>query len=164
MQAYTFTLKHKKGQLNKVADALSRRLLIVQEIQVQSIGIDSFKDMYPIDDDFTEAYKVCQDFENHFHGAYADFTLQDGLLFKGGQLCVPKGSMRENLIQEKQNGCLSGHFGLNKTLDLVQRFYCWPKMQRDIRRYVEKCLVCQKAKGNSSNASLYQPLPIPHRP
>lgn len=72
--------------------------------------------------------------------------------------------MRENLIQEKHNGCLSGHFSLNKTLELVQRFYYWPKMQRDIMRYVEQCLVCQKAKGNSSNAGLYQPLPNPHRP
>lgn len=38
---------------------------------------------------------------------------------------MPKGSMRENLMQEKHNGCLSGHFGLNKTLELVQiLYYC----------------------------------------
>lgn len=84
MQAYTFTLKNKKGQLNKALDALSRRLLTIHEIQVQSIGIDSFKDMYPNDNDFAKAYKVCQDFENNFLGSYADFTLQDGLLFRGG--------------------------------------------------------------------------------
>lgn len=137
LQAYTFTLKHKKGQCNKVADALSKRLLTIQEIQVKSIGIDCFQDLYPNDDDFAAAYKVCLAFENHFHSEYADYTLQNGLLFRGGQLCVPKGSMRENLIQEKHNGCLSGHFGLNKTLELVQHFYYWPKIQRDVRRYVE---------------------------
>lgn len=32
LQAYTFTTKHKKGLNNKVVDALSQRLLIVQEI------------------------------------------------------------------------------------------------------------------------------------
>lgn len=84
LQSYTFTLKHKKGQCNKVVDALSRRLLIVQEVQVQSIGIDCFKTMYSDDDDFADIYKVCSDFENHFHHEYADYTLQNGLLFKSG--------------------------------------------------------------------------------
>ena len=75
---------------------------------------------------------MCQEFENNFHGEFADYTLQNGLLFKGNQLCVPRGSMRENLIQEKHNGSLSGHFGINKTLELVQRYYFWPKLARDI--------------------------------
>lgn len=72
--------------------------------------------------------------------------------------------MRENLIQEKNNGSLSGHFGVKKTLDLVQRYYYWPKLPRDVKRYVEKCGVYQREKGGSSNASLYQPLPVPNRP
>ena len=52
------------------------------------------------------------------------------------------GSVRENLIQEKHNGNMCGHFGLNKNMDLVERFYYWPKMQRDVRKYVEKCIIC----------------------
>lgn len=59
---------------------------------------------------------------------------------------------------------MSGHFSPNKTLDLVEIFYYWPKMQRDVRRYVEQCNIFQKAKGTSSNARIYQPLPIPNRP
>lgn len=57
--------------------------------------------------------------------------------------------MRENIIQEKHNGSLSGNFGLNKTLDLFERFYYWPKMQRGVRRYIEQCVICQKGKGTS---------------
>ena len=37
LQSYTFTIKHKKEQFNKVVDALSRRLLTAQEIQVRSL-------------------------------------------------------------------------------------------------------------------------------
>lgn len=37
-------------------------------------------------------------------------------------------------------------------------------MQRDVRKYVKQCVICQKAKGTSSNVGLYQPLPIPDIP
>jgi hypothetical protein len=37
-------------------------------------------------------------------------------------------------------------------------------MQTDVKRFVEKCRICQHAKGRSQNAGLYQPLPIPNRP
>lgn len=62
LQAFTFTIKHKKGQMNKVTYALNKRLLIVKEVQLQSIGIESFKDLYKDDEDFSEGYKVCSDF------------------------------------------------------------------------------------------------------
>ena len=72
--------------------------------------------------------------------------------------------MRENIIKEKHNGSLEDHFGLDKTLEQVRRFYYWPKLQVDVRRYVEGCTIFQREKGTSSNARLYQPLPIPNRP
>jgi hypothetical protein len=40
--------------------------------------------------------------------------IQDGLLFKGNQLCIPKFSMRENLLKEKHSGGLAKHFGHDK--------------------------------------------------
>ena len=58
LQTFTFTIKHKKGKLIKVVDALSRRIMTVQEIHLQSIGIESFKNLYKEDEDFFESYKV----------------------------------------------------------------------------------------------------------
>ena len=90
--------------------------------------------------------------------------LQEGLLFKDSNLCIPKCSMRENLIQEKNSGVLSQHFGQDKNFSLVSNFYFWTKMQNDVKKCVETCRICQHAKGRSQNTGLYQPLPIPTRP
>lgn len=61
-----------------------------------------------------------------------DYMLQEGLLFKNNQLCIPKCSMRENLIIEKHNGGLGGHFGNDKTYEQLKHFYFWPKMRTDV--------------------------------
>lgn len=126
--------------------------------------IDHFKNLYADDEDFADIYKVSVEYKNHFHSRYVEYTFQSDLFFKGNQFYVPRGSIRENLMQEKHNGALSGHFGITKTQDLVSRFYYWPRMNLDVRRYVESCVVCQKAKGTSTNTGLYQQLPIPTRP
>ena len=55
LQSYTFTIKLKKGTNNKVLDALSKRLLTVQEFNLKIIGLDGFKNLYEEDIDFSEA-------------------------------------------------------------------------------------------------------------
>lgn len=55
LQDFTFILKKNKGVKNKVADALSRRILTANQIQLESVGIDSLKAMYEDDEDFGEA-------------------------------------------------------------------------------------------------------------
>lgn len=146
LQAYTFTIKHKRGETYKVSEALSRRNLTIQEVQLESIGIHAMKDMYEQDEDFKEAYQVYKSMGERYHTEFGEYILQEGLLFKGSQLCVPKGSIRETIIKEKHCGSLVGHFGVDKTLEQVRRFYFWPKLQTDVRRFFEECLIFQQEK------------------
>ena len=37
-------------------------------------------------------------------------------------------------------------------------------MQQDVKNFVDKCEICQHAKGRRQNTGLYQSLPIPTRP
>ena len=92
------------------------------------MAINAIKDMYEGDEDFSEAYHVCKEMNERYHTDFVDFVLREGFLFKGIQLCIPKGSIRENIIKEKHCGGLGGHFGLDKTQELVKMFYFWPKM------------------------------------
>jgi len=87
--------------------------------------------------------------------------LQEGLLIKNSKLCVPNCSMRENLIQEKHNGGMAGLFGIDKTLGQLDHFYFWPRMRSDVQKFVNRCRICQHAKGRSQNTGLYTPLPMP---
>eukprot|EP00253_Pinus_taeda_P033024 PITA_33024 len=164
LQSFTFVLKHISGQSNKVADALSRRTLLLQESTMQILGFEHLKELYPTDTEFMEAYEACQNPLLRNDSKWLDYNLQEGLLFKGGQLCILNCSMRENIIQEKHSGGPAGHFGIDKAIAQVQHFYFWPKLQRDVQRYVARCKICQLAKGHSQNTGLYLPLPIPSRP
>ena len=154
MQNFTFVLKHISGSSNKVADALSRRCLVLQEVQVNVLGLEHLKDMYEEDADFKEAYEACQNQVFRDRSPWIDFMIQEGLLFKGNKLCIPKCSMRENLLKEKHSGGLAGHFGNDKTYAQLSNFYYWPGMRADVQKFVGKCQICQHAKGRQQNTGL----------
>eukprot|EP00253_Pinus_taeda_P035912 PITA_35912 len=119
--------RHVSGQVNKVADALSMRSLIFQESAAHVLGFKHLKDLNEMDADFKEDYEACQNLLLRDNSPWLDYNMQERLLFKGGQLCIPECSMRVNLIQEKHSGRLAGHFGIDKTFDELNHFYYWPR-------------------------------------
>ncbi|GKB54830.1 RNA-directed DNA polymerase [Tanacetum coccineum] len=158
LQAYSFSIRHKAGALNKVADALSRKQALLSTMQVQIVGFEIFKELYGDDPDFAVIWKKCQD------QPYQRFVLQDGFLFKENRLCIPKCSLRESIIMEGHIRGLAGHFGVDETLTWLSGHFYWPRIERDIAKFVERCRMCQVAKIQSTNAGLYQPLPVPVAP
>ncbi|GJP86136.1 hypothetical protein CLOP_g16200 [Closterium sp. NIES-67] len=73
--------------------------------------------------------------------------------------------LRELLIQEVHDSNLSGHFGVDKTLKALQRFYYWLDMVTDVQRYVAACPICQRMKSSQQRPTgLLQPLEPPQRP
>ena len=53
---------------------------------------------------------------------------------------------------------------MDKTSKLVKERYFWPSINKDVRKFVECCRVCQLAKGRSQNIGLYTPLSVPKKP
>jgi hypothetical protein len=142
MQSFTFVLKHISRQSNQVVDALSRRHLIVQENQVRFLGLEYLIDLYEADSDFQSAYRVCKNPVEVDKEVWNEYMLQDGLLFKNSKLCIPKFSMRENMIQENHNGGMACHFGSDKTFGQLSHFCFWPKMRVEVEKFVRRCRVC----------------------
>ena len=90
---------------------LSRRHLLLTEMQIEVVGFKELKNLYLEDPDFAEAWKACTTPVTLDKTKWLDFIIQDGMLFKGSQLCIPKISTRENLIKEKHSSRLARHFG-----------------------------------------------------
>jgi hypothetical protein len=138
MQNFTFVIKHISGTANKVVDSLSRKCLLLQEFRVKTLGFDDLRDMYTDDQYFKEAYEAAENPVLKDRSPWIEYMIQEGLLFRGNQLCILKGSMRENLLKEKHNGGLAGHFGHDKTFAKLNELYFWPGMQANIKRFMDR--------------------------
>ena len=137
-------IHHKAGKLNKGADALSRRYHLLSVLESKVLGFEVVKGMYASDDDFKDHFVECA---FHPHGLY---HIQEGFIFKGSRLCIPKCGFRELLIKELHGGALSGHFGVEKTCSMLKEHYYWPKMSKDVEHFIRRCSICHMAKSHWS--------------
>ena len=54
-----------------------------------------------------------------------------------------------------------GHFGAKKTEEVMSTHLFWPRMRRDVERFVARCATCQKAKSRLNPQGLYMSLLVP---
>jgi len=64
---FHFVIRHKPGHLNKGADALTRRYIILSILDSRVLGFEAIKSLYPNDEDFKETYALCS---KHLHSLY----------------------------------------------------------------------------------------------
>ncbi len=107
-----------------------------------------------------------EEFRTKARQADAGWTLNDGLVLWKNKLMVPaEENIRTHLLNEVHRQISTAHPGRNKTRKLVQSRYYWPKMVKDIDRYVANCHVCRRSESpRDLPPGLLQPLPIPQRP
>ena len=56
------------------------------------------------------------------------FMFKNGLLYYQRLLYVSKGPCRLQVLQSRYNFLSAGHFGLNKTMELISKEFRWPQM------------------------------------
>ena len=88
---------------------------------------------------------------------------EDYLLRFVGRVLVPaQESLRDHLMEIYHDCPAGGHWGRDKTLDLIRRKFTWPSIAEDVREYVATCPVCQgKAIHRHKPYGKLEPLPIP---
>ena len=58
------------------------------------------------------------------------------------QIVVPIG-YRQDIIGIAHDGPLSGHLGINKTVERILKYFFWPGLRKDVCKYCKSCHACQ---------------------
>nr|GFB07374.1 hypothetical protein [Tanacetum cinerariifolium] len=129
-EEYMDHLEHGKSK----GAAKNKKTTLLVTISNEVVGFDSIKELYASDEDFGN---IWMELETKQHRG--EFILLDGYLFKGNRLCIPKTSLRIQLIKE------------------------------DVEAFVKRCVACQEEKGKAQNIGLYMPclyipLAVPESP
>ena len=118
IESFPYIIKYKKGLDNVVADALSRKNMLLSQLDVKVSGLEELKPLYAHDKEFCMPYANCSNVK-----AWDKYHMHDGFLFRANKLCIPECSLRLMLLQESHSGGLMGHFGREKTLLTLAEFF-----------------------------------------
>jgi transposase InsO family protein len=178
---YDHTIVHRAGKLNVVADALSRRPdhlavlhLAARRRQPQAQAdppADLVLDLTPFTQRVLEAAADDPKYQELVTAAAANPNKTGYAVDSAGLLHYTAGgvdrvyipvSMRNEMLHEAHDALMSGHLGMDKTMERLARVAFWPHMERDVRHYVRTCDSCQRCKpSNLKPPGLLRPLPIP---
>lgn len=156
LQAFKFTVSHRKGRDNVVPDALSRSNYDeILEIELTGPEIDLSSPCFDASDYQNLRTKISGNQDK-----YPDVKIIDGFVYirtehydgheENDQTCwklwIPIG-LRQDLLSRFHNSPTASHGGMSKTINLIRRHFFWPGLVRDVRDYVRNCMTCKSTKA-----------------
>src|SRR5947207_13471172 len=69
--------------------------------------------------------------------------------------------LKLRLLKDHHETPAAGHSGRAKTLELLARTYFWPKMRKEVDRFVRNCHICQRSRTpQHTSFDILKPLPV----
>jgi Reverse transcriptase (RNA-dependent DNA polymerase)/RNase H-like domain found in reverse transcriptase/Integrase zinc binding domain/Retroviral aspartyl protease/Chromo (CHRromatin Organisation MOdifier) domain len=174
LSEFDYKIIYKEGKDNVVADALSRRSdlkgdnnnnnhTIIDTVNTLNISVSN--DENKLLTEIKAAYKMDKVCRKLLKNCKIPFHLDNGIIMRGEQIYIPiNKKIMTQILNEAHDIPISGHVGMNKTLEKISRKFYWPKMHRHIQHYISTCMKCQENKSsNQLPMGLLHPLPIPQR-
>ena len=190
MSRFDFALKHVAGKSMGRADSLSRRVdwaegierdnenqvmlkkewleVRVMEQLVEGPEEEIVKKIKEARDKDEEVIKVVEEMKRARVKTLRDeeWQIEEGIVLKEGRVYVPKEEkLRTEIIRLHHDMPIAGHGRQWKTVELVTRNYWWPRVTKEVKRYVEGCDQCQRIKNRAEMpAGKLRPNQVPERP
>ena len=177
LSVYNFRIYHVRGKENGGADALSRRPDYMQDLKNDPIPLlrqegDYLTYAQPQISAAEERVTLFEEIKQAYGQEETDMRSrkihsvhwEQGVLWYEHRLWVPQ-PIREKVITLHHDDKTAGHYGADKTIEVLTRNYYWPKMRETVRDYISQCDVCNKVKPSRHKPyGLLQPLPAPTGP
>lgn len=151
LQAYDFTLMHRKGKCHTVPDGLSRATDVVNISDVKHSNDEWYNRLKKLSQENPQEHDNLKIVNNklYINRQMGEKCDNDDCSWK---LCVPR-ELRNTLIGENHDNVNACHFGTFKTIARMKDHYFWPQMNRTIAKYVRQCQVCKQTKAYNQNTT-----------
>jgi hypothetical protein len=161
LSEYRFTIVHRSNLQMRHVDALSRNLPISEHgVHLAVIDeIDWLLSMQQSDDSIQHIKQLLESGDRDSNSTlFCNYALKGGKVYKitgRGLRCVLPKTARFQILRMSHDD--SGHFGFDKTYDLVSSQYWFKGMRLFVRKYVNNCLNCLyfKLPGGKRPGGLY---------
>jgi transposase InsO family protein len=161
---FDFVITHRPGVRNGKADLLSRRVdyqTIENPLNFQQLLRESQIAMLEIINiDIKERIRQ----ETISAEIPEGLQVYNGIAYHRNKMFIPSTELQIEILKHRHDGKAAGHFGIRKTIELVERDFWWPNLRSFVAEYVKTC-DCIRSKASRHKAlGTLQPLPIPSRP
>lgn len=183
---FNFTVEYKPGRFNVIADALSRRPVgstpsqdacaTAVVTQPTSSLLDDVRKACARDKDTVTlmahlsapSEQTLPALSKVQRASLHRYKADDGLLWYRAvaddeyAVVVPDDEdLRLRILYEYHDAPASGHRGREKTYASLRRDFYWRHQYKYVRKYVQRCEICQRAKSSPGMQAPLHPLPVP---
>ncbi|KAL5526401.1 hypothetical protein ACEPAF_8124 [Sanghuangporus sanghuang] len=177
LSRFRFRIEYRPGTKNSRADALSQRpdyeqgqedqpeqvllppqLFRTSDLPMRTVRVFELTGGPELGEKIRDAYERSKE--------PAIGTFEEGYWWKDDKLVIPPDEeVKKEIVRQCHDAPASGHPGLQKTIDKLERRVWWPKMREWVEEYVRTCDVCQRTKARRGKTQPpLQPLQIATRP
>ena len=169
LSEYDLEIHHIKGTLNGRADASLRRPdydqgeddnkdvvvlpdnLFVRASHLEWIEEEEPRCVFQVED-MTKEHPIYEQDEKTLKTWVDPHRLKKihSTWYKDGRRVVTNNlEHRQSLIQSHHDPLVYGHPGINRMIHLLEWYYWWPGLQKEVAEYVQGCAECQRHKVNN---------------